>query len=60
MWNPPPIPALCGLTAPMQKTVAIAASTAFPPSTKTSLQINQIMEAIVRFKFEIQNLPPNL
>jgi hypothetical protein len=58
MWNPPPIPALCGLTAPMQKIVATAASTAFPPSTKTSLQkdlkndFNFIFIAII-IKFKI-------
>ena len=37
MWNPPPIPALCGLTTPLQNKAAMAASTALPPSAMTSL-----------------------
>ncbi len=39
MKKPPPIPALCGWTTPMQRRAATAASTALPPSRITSLPI---------------------
>ena len=37
MRNPPPMPMLCGLTTPLQKMVATAASTAVPPLARISL-----------------------
>jgi len=44
MKNPPPMPALCGLTTPTQNRVAIAESTAFPPAARTSLKLNSILK----------------
>ena len=49
--NPPPMPILCEVTTPLQKRVATAASTAFPPRSNIFLNKNIINSLIIYYPF---------